>query len=71
VRQLIGSAKDVWKAYVTHEFVQQLGRGTLRRECFVHFLKFALALLLSLPAVLLTQSRQDYLYLKYYARAHG
>ncbi|KAI0034988.1 Phosphomethylpyrimidine kinase-domain-containing protein [Vararia minispora EC-137] len=53
VRWLIESCRGVWKAYVEHEFVKKLGEGTLRRECFVHFL------------------RQDYLYLKYYARAHG
>ncbi|CCM04575.1 uncharacterized protein FIBRA_06756 [Fibroporia radiculosa] len=52
-RTLIESTKDIWKAYVQHDFVKQLAMGTLRRECFLHFIK------------------QDYLYLKYYARAYG
>ncbi|KAJ3965365.1 hypothetical protein EV361DRAFT_955082 [Lentinula raphanica] len=50
---LIHRAGDAWKAYVEHEFVRLLGRGTLPRENFVHFI------------------RQDYLYLKYYARAYA
>ncbi|KAI0317477.1 Phosphomethylpyrimidine kinase-domain-containing protein [Amylostereum chailletii] len=53
VRFLIQSNAPIWKAYVEHDFVKQLGRGTLPRASFVHFL------------------RQDYLYLKYYSRAHG
>ncbi|OCB91092.1 hypothetical protein A7U60_g1657 [Sanghuangporus baumii] len=52
-RALIRSNADVWKHYVEHPFVRQLGEGTLRRESFVHFVK------------------QDYQYLKYYARAYG
>lgn len=28
-----------WKEYVAHEFVQQLGKGTLAKESFVHFIK--------------------------------
>ncbi|KAI0695108.1 Phosphomethylpyrimidine kinase-domain-containing protein [Cerioporus squamosus] len=52
-RILIQSSRVTWKAYVEHEFVKQLARGTLPRECFLHFVK------------------QDYLYLKYYARAYG
>lgn len=43
----------VWKRYVQHDFVIQLGKGTLDRSSFLHFIK------------------QDYLYLKYYARAHA
>ncbi|KAJ3757785.1 Ribokinase-like protein [Lentinula raphanica] len=50
---LIHRAGDAWKAYVEHEFVRMLGKGTLPRENFVHFI------------------RQDYLYLKYYARAYA
>ncbi|KAJ3728218.1 Ribokinase-like protein [Lentinula raphanica] len=50
---LIHRAGDAWKAYVEHEFVRLLGKGTLPRENFVHFI------------------RQDYLYLKYYARAYA
>ncbi|KAI0062018.1 hypothetical protein BV25DRAFT_1804558 [Artomyces pyxidatus] len=53
VRMLIQTNADVWKQYVQHDFVRQLGQGTLSRESFVHFIK------------------QDYLYLKYYSRAHG
>ncbi|KAM5542813.1 hypothetical protein V8D89_003774 [Ganoderma adspersum] len=52
-RILIRSSKQTWKEYVEHDFVKQLGRGTLPKECFLHFIK------------------QDYLYLKYYARAYG
>ncbi|EJD06229.1 uncharacterized protein FOMMEDRAFT_104743 [Fomitiporia mediterranea MF3/22] len=52
-RALIRSNASVWKQYVEHPFVKQLGEGTLRRESFLHFVK------------------QDYQYLKYYARAYG
>ncbi|KAI0933434.1 hypothetical protein AcV5_005581 [Taiwanofungus camphoratus] len=52
-RTLIESTRDIWKAYVQHDFVKQLAKGTLPVECFLHFIK------------------QDYLYLKYYARAYG
>ncbi|KAL5490671.1 THI20 [Sanghuangporus weigelae] len=52
-RALIRSNADVWKQYVEHPFVRQLGEGTLPRESFLHFVK------------------QDYQYLKYYARAYG
>ncbi|KAF4614645.1 hypothetical protein D9613_003401 [Agrocybe pediades] len=50
---LIQSASETWRQYVEHDFVKQLGRGTLDRANFIHFIK------------------QDYLYLKYYARAYG
>ncbi|KAG2013205.1 thiamine biosynthesis protein [Coprinopsis cinerea AmutBmut pab1-1] len=50
---LIRNTKEVWKGYVEHEFVKQLGKGVLAKEKFVHFIK------------------QDYHYLKYYARAYG
>ncbi|OCH86195.1 hypothetical protein OBBRIDRAFT_821168 [Obba rivulosa] len=53
IRTLIFHTNDLWKAYVEHDFVKQLGSGTLARESFLHFIK------------------QDYLYLKYYARAYG
>ncbi|KAH9056784.1 Ribokinase-like protein [Lactarius vividus] len=53
VSTLIRSNADVWKQYVRHDFVRQLGEGTLERERFLHFIK------------------QDYHYLKYYARANG
>jgi hydroxymethylpyrimidine/phosphomethylpyrimidine kinase len=77
VRRLICSNEDVWKQYVQHDFVKQLGQGTLSRERFIHFLK-CVTVLRSSPDDLLTQRgdtlsprRQDYLYLKYYARANG
>ncbi len=30
---------DDWKAYIQHDFVRQLGQGTLAKECFQHYLK--------------------------------
>ncbi|GAA0701663.1 TenA family protein [Marinobacterium maritimum] len=30
---------DDWKAYIQHDFVRQLGQGTLKKECFQHYLK--------------------------------
>jgi len=53
VASLIRENQETWDGYVKHPFVQQIGRGTLPKECFIYFIK------------------QDYLYLKYYARAHG
>lgn len=50
---LIRSSRVIWKEYVQHEFVVLLGKGTLPKENFLHFIK------------------QDYLYLKYYARAYA
>jgi hydroxymethylpyrimidine/phosphomethylpyrimidine kinase / thiaminase len=41
VRTLIRSNADVWKQYVQHDFVKQLGQGTLSRERFIHFFKCA------------------------------
>ncbi|KDQ59785.1 hypothetical protein JAAARDRAFT_33355 [Jaapia argillacea MUCL 33604] len=52
-RILIQSTSKIWKEYVEHDFVKQLGMGTLPKTHFVHFIK------------------QDYHYLKYYARAYG
>ncbi|KAJ7765756.1 Phosphomethylpyrimidine kinase-domain-containing protein [Mycena metata] len=52
-RLLMSGNAALWKEYVEHDFVQQLGRGVLPRASFVHFIK------------------QDYHYLKYYARACG
>lgn len=42
-RYLITSTEKLWKEYVQHNFVIQLGKGTLPRECFVHFIKCAIA----------------------------
>nr|ODN86258.1 phosphomethylpyrimidine kinase [Cryptococcus depauperatus CBS 7841] len=50
---LIQSDLPLWKSYVQHPFVVQLGKGTLPKECFAHYIK------------------QDYHYLKHYARAHA
>ncbi|KAI6124029.1 Phosphomethylpyrimidine kinase-domain-containing protein [Pisolithus croceorrhizus] len=50
---LIRNTSAKWTKYVQHEFVTQLGKGTLERSSFLHFIK------------------QDYHYLKYYARAHA
>jgi len=36
---LIRAAPDLWRSYVRHPFVQQLGNGTLPRECFEHYIK--------------------------------
>ncbi|EIW85637.1 hypothetical protein CONPUDRAFT_118575 [Coniophora puteana RWD-64-598 SS2] len=52
-RLCIQSTAVLWKQYVQHDFVRLLGKGTLPRESFLHFIK------------------QDYLYLKYYARAYA
>ncbi|MBV0933818.1 thiaminase II [Marinobacterium weihaiense] len=30
---------DDWNAYIQHDFVRQLGQGTLAKECFQHYLK--------------------------------
>ncbi|KZT18824.1 hypothetical protein NEOLEDRAFT_1079281 [Neolentinus lepideus HHB14362 ss-1] len=38
-RLLIQATSGIWKAYVEHDFVRQLGEGTLPRECFIHFIK--------------------------------
>lgn len=37
--QLKSRCPDDWKAYIQHDFVRQLGRGTLPKECFQHYLK--------------------------------
>jgi hydroxymethylpyrimidine/phosphomethylpyrimidine kinase len=36
---LIQSDLGLWKSYVKHPFVVQLGQGTLPRECFEHYIK--------------------------------
>ncbi|KAG8933739.1 hypothetical protein FRC02_011254 [Tulasnella sp. 418] len=50
---LIQSFPDLWRKYVQHDFVVQLGKGTLPKANFIHFIK------------------QDYHYLRHYARAYG
>ena len=39
IRMLIKSTAGIWKEYVQHDFVKQLAKGTLARECFLHFIK--------------------------------
>ncbi|PFH53573.1 hypothetical protein AMATHDRAFT_137124 [Amanita thiersii Skay4041] len=34
----IENSQDVWKAYVQHDFVIQLGKGVLDKKSFVHFI---------------------------------
>ncbi|KAH7890084.1 Phosphomethylpyrimidine kinase-domain-containing protein [Phlebopus sp. FC_14] len=60
--KLICSTSRLWRQYVQHDFVTQLGKGTLERASFLHFIKFA---------VVSQERRQDYHYLKYYARAYS
>ncbi|KAJ6567153.1 Phosphomethylpyrimidine kinase-domain-containing protein [Mycena capillaripes] len=51
-RLLINGSAVIWKEFVEHDFVQRVGKGTLSKTSFIHFIK------------------QDYHYLKYYARAY-
>ncbi|KXN91918.1 hypothetical protein AN958_11303 [Leucoagaricus sp. SymC.cos] len=37
-RYLIQSTASAWKAYVEHDFVKQLGKATLPRSAFLHFI---------------------------------
>ena len=39
--KFIQSTADLWKSYVQHEFVVQLGKGELDRASFIHFIKYA------------------------------
>ncbi|MFA0412911.1 thiaminase II [Vibrio renipiscarius] len=52
-QDLIAASQQDWQQYTEHEFVQQLAKGTLAHECFLHYLK------------------QDFLFLKQYARAYA
>ena len=38
VSHLIKSTASSWKRYVRHPFVDQLGKGTLKQECFKHYI---------------------------------
>lgn len=38
-RDLIAGCQQDWDRYVKHPFVQQLGQGTLKKECFQHYLQ--------------------------------
>ena len=46
---LIDSSRETWQAYVQHEFVKQLAKGTLPKECFLHFIKCAISPLYLAP----------------------
>ncbi|KAF5349597.1 hypothetical protein D9756_008928 [Leucocoprinus leucothites] len=37
-RYLIKTTAGLWKAYVEHDFVKQLGKATLPRSAFIHFI---------------------------------
>ncbi|CAH0529710.1 thiaminase II [Vibrio hippocampi] len=52
-QDLIAACQQDWQQYTEHAFVQQLARGTLPHESFLHYLK------------------QDFLFLKQYARAYA
>ncbi|WP_301098093.1 thiaminase II [Otariodibacter sp.] len=39
IDKFISNAKPYWKAYVEHNFVQQLGQGSLSKASFQHYLK--------------------------------
>ncbi|KAG1749547.1 Ribokinase-like protein [Suillus lakei] len=54
---LIRSSRVIWTEYVQHEFVVLLGKGTLPKENFHSLYQVRIL--------------QDYLYLKYYARAYA
>lgn len=38
-QSLITSCQDEWNSYIQHDFVQQLGKGSLDKSCFQHYLK--------------------------------
>ncbi|KAG0692386.1 Ribokinase-like protein [Suillus ampliporus] len=40
---LIRSSRVIWKEYVQHEFVVLLGKGTLPKENFLHFIKLSVS----------------------------
>lgn len=70
--KFIQSTGELWKAFIRHDFVVQLGKGTLDRLSFIHFIKCVY-----FPTSLVTvcspylQTRQDYLFLKYYVGAYA
>ncbi|QGM80646.1 thiaminase II [Otariodibacter oris] len=39
IDKFISNAQPYWRAYVEHDFVQQLGQGTLSKASFQHYLK--------------------------------
>jgi hypothetical protein len=40
---LIRGNAGEWKKYVEHEFVKQLGAGTLSQKAFTHFIMFVIS----------------------------
>lgn len=46
---LIESNSEIWKNYIEHNFVRQLGEGILDRACFVHFVKSVITMLILKP----------------------
>lgn len=42
-QSLIEFCQDDWNRYIQHDFVQQLGKGTLDKSCFQHYLKTGLS----------------------------
>ncbi len=51
--RLKSDSPSEWNSYTDHEFVQQMGKGSLPKKCFQHYLK------------------QDFLFLKQFARAYA
>ena len=41
---LIQGSRQIWKDYVEHDFVKLLGKGTLPKPAFVHFIKWVIFL---------------------------
>ena len=69
---LIQSTAELWKEYIEHDFVKRLGRGVLEIEAFSHFIRYATNPHHTIECGHLTKRlRQDYHFLKYYARAYG
>ena len=69
---LIQGTAELWKEYVEHDFVKRLGRGVLEIEAFSHFIRCATNPHRTFECEYLTKRlRQDYHFLKYYARAYG
>ena len=64
---LILSTTPIWKVYVEHTFVKELGKRLLDKRCFVHFIKYVERA--DHTPWSDNPRRQDYHYLKYYPRA--
>lgn len=66
-RSLISSTATVWKEFVEHAFVKELGKGSLDKKRFAHFMKYV-EYINPAPWAHATY-RQDYYFHKYHARA--